>query len=196
MIALAASAVVVLGAVLLLVIKVKAEPSYEVDPAEIAKAKSAYERRTRDIASPTPTTTRRSRRTRRPRRRTTMDKKKDEKPEVARPSRPLSRTTRPALAGRAIGSKIAINRGGANDDLKKRMARANRFYDRGAYEEAKQAAMEILKESPRNIRMLRIVVSTACVMGDPAIAKQYSARLPRRDLNQMKRRCKHYNVNL
>lgn len=196
LIALAASAVIVLGAVLLLVVKVKAKPKYEVSADKISKARSAYERRTRaeKSALPPPLTsrTRTRARTRRPK----PVKRDDSSPGLDRSTKSISGVGRPSLAGaRAMNSKVSLDRGG-NNDLKKRMAKANRLYDRGAYEDAKAAALDVLKDSPRNIRMLRIVVSTGCVMGDGGIAKQYAAKLPKRDFNQMKRRCKHYNVEL
>lgn len=80
------------------------------------------------------------------------------------------------------------------ESLDDRMDGANALYDRGDYIGAKEAALVILEEHPENIRMLRIAVSVACMMGEVDEAQGYYDRLPARDQRQMARRCKKYGV--
>jgi hypothetical protein len=81
-------------------------------------------------------------------------------------------------------------------DLNARMDEANRFYDQRMYEEAQEAAQVILNEHPGNVRMLRIVVSTACIMGDVDKARRYNEILPAADQEQMRARCSKFGLEL
>ncbi len=69
------------------------------------------------------------------------------------------------------------------------MDQANKAYDRQDYEEAKSIAGNVLAKVPTNSRMLRIMVSSACLEGDQALAQQYYVQLPKADRLQMKQRC-------
>jgi hypothetical protein len=71
---------------------------------------------------------------------------------------------------------------------------ANRMYDRQDYEGAMAKALEILAKEPGDIRMLRVVVSSACQLGDADKAKQYWSQLPPHDQNQMNRRCQRFGI--
>ena len=82
------------------------------------------------------------------------------------------------------------------NDLREKMREANKSYDRQNYEEASKAALDILKKHPRNIRMLRVVVSSACFMGDDDVAKKYYKKLPKRDQAHMRIRCTRMKINL
>jgi hypothetical protein len=88
--------------------------------------------------------------------------------------------------------------GKVNKDQQKReadMIEANKAYDRGDTDEAREIAKRIVDAEPGNIRMLRILVSTSCLDGDAAAAKQYYATLPKGDQAQMQTRCARYGVN-
>jgi hypothetical protein len=78
--------------------------------------------------------------------------------------------------------------------LKDRMDETNKLYDSRDYEGAIASAQEILKDMPRNVRMLRVVVSSACITGDEGMAREHYAMLPARDQEQMSVRCKRYGV--
>ena len=78
--------------------------------------------------------------------------------------------------------------------LKNQMNEANRFYDKADYEGARDAAMEVLGNNPDNVRMLRIVVSSSCIMAEEEMARRYYQSLPDRDQRQMARRCARYGV--
>jgi hypothetical protein len=77
----------------------------------------------------------------------------------------------------------------ANPKLDAIMDQANKAYDRQDYEEAKSIAGKVLAKVPTNNRMLRIMVSSACLEGDQALAQQYYVQLPKADRLQMKQRC-------
>lgn len=83
-------------------------------------------------------------------------------------------------------------------DIKKDelMATANKAYDRGDFDEAMTIAKKVLTEDPQNTRMLRIMVSSSCILGDNNDAHQYYVRLPAggNDRADMKRRCDKYGV--
>jgi hypothetical protein len=78
--------------------------------------------------------------------------------------------------------------------LKDRMDETNKLYDSRDYEGAIAAAQEVLKDMPRNVRMLRVVVSSACITGDEGMAREHYAMLPARDQEQMSVRCRRYGV--
>ena len=75
------------------------------------------------------------------------------------------------------------------------MDAANRAYDKGDYDEARQAAAKVLAQQPGNERMLRIMVSSACIEGDSADAQKYYNLLPARDRSAMRTRCERYGVS-
>jgi hypothetical protein len=77
----------------------------------------------------------------------------------------------------------------ANPHLDSLLAEANKAYDRGDLDDARSQAEKILATNPNNVRMLRIVVSVACVFGDQAGAQKAFDALPRPDKDQMKVRC-------
>ncbi|HEX4451237.1 MAG TPA: hypothetical protein VH143_10225 [Kofleriaceae bacterium] len=77
----------------------------------------------------------------------------------------------------------------ANPKLDAIMDQANKAYDHQDYEEAKSIAGKVLAKLPTNSRMLRIMVSSACLEGDQALAQQFYVQLPKPDRLQMKQRC-------
>jgi hypothetical protein len=91
-----------------------------------------------------------------------------------------------------VGSPLSSLR--ANPKLDSVMDEANRAYDRGEFDEAKSLATKALIKQPANARMLRILVSTACIEGDAAEAQRHYNQLPTSDRAQMKIRCERYGV--
>lgn len=83
----------------------------------------------------------------------------------------------------------------ANPSLDAIMDRANKAYDRGDLDEARAIATGVLARSPTNVRMMRIVVSAACMEGDVDIAQQWYDKLPGFDREQMKTRCARYGAS-
>ncbi|MEJ7599610.1 MAG: tetratricopeptide repeat protein [Kofleriaceae bacterium] len=78
------------------------------------------------------------------------------------------------------------------------MDEANRAYDRQDYDEAKELANRLLAKDPGNVRMRRVLVSTACMQGDPTEAQKHFDLLPADgDARQvMQIRCKRENIVL
>ena len=76
------------------------------------------------------------------------------------------------------------------------MAEANKAYDRGDFDDARSIALKVLKKTPGNTRMLRILVSSECIEGDAAEAQKHYLELPGPDREQMKTRCAKYDVKL
>ena len=74
------------------------------------------------------------------------------------------------------------------------MTEANKAYDRGDLDEARQLAQKILMRQPGNERMLRIMVSSSCMDGDAADAQKYYNQLPPHDRVAMKTRCDRYGI--
>lgn len=82
----------------------------------------------------------------------------------------------------------------SDGSLNSQMDAANKLYDKGDYEPALHAAIEILESHPKVVRMLRIAVSASCIMGEEEQARRYYQDLPPRDQAQMARRCQRYGV--
>lgn len=76
------------------------------------------------------------------------------------------------------------------------MDEANSLYDKNDWEGAQEKALEILEESPKNTRMMRIVVSTACKMGQEDLASEWFGKLPAKDQKVMAIRCARYQIEL
>jgi hypothetical protein len=76
------------------------------------------------------------------------------------------------------------------------MDQANKAYDRGDYEEAKSIALKVLAKLPTTVRMMRIMVSSACFEGDSTLAQEWYVKLPRADRVTMKTRCDRNQVSL
>ena len=75
--------------------------------------------------------------------------------------------------------------------------RLRKLYDSGQHIEALEGAEEALGEHPKNLYLLRVAVSSACAVGDDKRARKYLVRLPKRDQAQMKGRCdRSFAVNL
>jgi hypothetical protein len=104
----------------------------------------------------------------------------------------------PEIAGDpAPGDDFDVTSGSAaNPKLDAIMDQANKAYDRGEYEDAKAIAGKVLAKLPKTVRMLRIMVSSACFEGDSALAQEWYAQLPKPDRLQMKQRCDRNGVTL
>ena len=76
------------------------------------------------------------------------------------------------------------------------MLQANKAYDRGDFDEAKSIANKVLAKVPKNPRMLRILVSVACIDNDAAGAQAAFQQLFTFDQDQMRTRCTRYGIDL
>ena len=86
---------------------------------------------------------------------------------------------------------------GASFFVKRKYVR--RIYDRQRYPEALELGKVLLQERPRDVYLLRVVVSSACFTGEAAIARAHWERVrdrgirARRDLLQ---RCHEFGIDL
>ena len=74
------------------------------------------------------------------------------------------------------------------------MSEANKAYDHQDFDEARAYAQKVLVKNPTNARMLRIIVSSACIENDAAEAQKSFNLLPAGDREQMKTRCARYGI--
>jgi hypothetical protein len=109
------------------------------------------------------------------------------------PVRPFPRTTAPTVAPAGQADPTTSNTDPEQND---KMAAATASYDSGDYQAAHEKALEILEGSPRNIKMLRIAVSTSCMFGEIDRARELNARLPKAQQEQMRKRCKKNGADL
>jgi hypothetical protein len=94
-------------------------------------------------------------------------------------------------------SGAAVERGpdpAVNPDYDAAMLEANKLYDRHNYEEARTLALKLLEREPGTVRMLRVVVSSSCILGDGETAQKYWTSLPDFDRAQMATRCERFGV--
>jgi hypothetical protein len=84
----------------------------------------------------------------------------------------------------------------ANPDFEIAMSETNKLYDRQQFDEARTMALKLLEKKPGTVRMLRVVVSSSCVLGDEATAKKYAGELPEADRDQMATRCERFDIKL
>ena len=107
------------------------------------------------------------------------------------------------VAGAAVGS--AAEAGGDEGlnpdvDLDLAMDEANKLYDGNDYEAASKQAIRVLAktdlETKERVRMLRIIVSSGCMMGDVDQATKYFDQLPAKDQGDMVRRCERFQIEL
>jgi hypothetical protein len=189
---LGAAGLAVLGALLVLVLQVRGDRTPEISDEQLAQARDRHARMQSAQARPAPMPSAAEppavRRTR-----PAVPADQGERP----PERDATLTERRrAMSSPTLPTAIQVDRvvAAAPQDVNLRMDEANGFYDRGDYQGAMEAAFEVLRTNPDNVRMLRVVVSSACIMGDEAVARQHYGRLPSRDQTQMSRRCERYGV--
>lgn len=101
-------------------------------------------------------------------------------------------------AGTAPAPSIAGSAAEPMDEakLKQVVIDAYAAYDRQEFEEAKAIAARALSHDPKNVRALRIMVSTSCIEGNAVEAQKYFDQLPEgKDRADMRTRCgRDYNI--
>jgi hypothetical protein len=130
---------------------------------------------------------------------------REDKPEKVAAKTPEPRASRSRVnpvvrdaAATQVAATATAERPGADIDIKKdeMMASANKAYDRGDFDEAMVMAKKVLSNDPANTRMLRIMVSASCILGDSSTAQSHYLTLPigGNDRADMKKRCDRYGV--
>lgn len=181
--ALPIGAALLLGAGVYLYIQVRATPATPVSaPRETAAAPKHERHEAATVPAPAETP--------------------DDSPKPERVKRlpdPEERATgagKTPLADEPVATPPPSGTPGIDAKLESVMQQANRAYDRGDLDEAKMIATRVLSALPNNARMLRIVVSAACIDGDAANAQANFAKLPQGDQEQMRTRCARYGITL
>lgn len=187
----------VLGLVVALLLGLR-EPDAgaKVSPDRLAEARAEYERRNKLAAAAVPDPPPAAASDRAPREPVRPKERADQVFEKQPRERPNN--ARPAAAALSMRQpSVSLSAGGGGDpELKKRMAEVSAAYDSGDYPTAHDLAIKVLEDSPRNIKMLRVVVSTSCSQGDGDLARSYASRLPERDRKAMAGRCERWGVEL
>jgi hypothetical protein len=106
------------------------------------------------------------------------------------PKAPFPRVAVPAVGLPAEGLSERPTTSNGDPESDEKMAAATDAYDKGDYQAAQERALTLLETSPRNIKALRIAVSTSCMFGEMDRARELNARLPKSQQEQMRRRCK------
>ncbi len=171
------------GLLVHLMMNANANEEVELEESVVLKAKGEFKRqenRSPQRAAPPPPVSR--------------NKFRSELPKSEKKNRPVEKSK---IAASLTSPRLAQPMTAAaapEEGLRERMSLANRLYDQTDYEGAREAALEILADNDENVRMLRIVVSTSCIMGDGDVAIKHHQSLPKRDKQQMARRCKRYGI--
>lgn len=114
----------------------------------------------------------------------------------ARVSGPATGSGQPASAPGGDDDDVPVQPTSPDVDLDRAMDEANKLYDNQEYEGALKQALRVLEKQPEAVRMLRIVVSSACLMGDGDMANKFLDRLPARDQADMVKRCERSEIRL
>ena len=198
--ALAAAAVAVLGAVVVLFIRVNAEPDTAVSDQALREAKAAFERSSRAPATPAPAP---SIPPPRPKPTAPVD---DPAGAAARageseqrpPRLPPTRASGLRREGRDRGP------GGTPSDLppdatpevvEKRHVVSD-AYDRGDFEAAFRHAQDFLHLQPDNVYVKRVAAVSACALGDQAAALKHYQEATEANKRIIALRCRRYGVDL
>lgn len=134
---------------------------------------------------------------------TTRPRTEDAPPAIPKPDRPT-----PTVAAKgAIATPEAAalpsarfeptpdeEKAAVDVDFDQAMTEANKLYDRQQFDEARTLALKLLERKPGTVRMLRVVVSSSCILGDADTAQKHWALLPELDQNQMSTRCERFDI--
>lgn len=131
----------------------------------------------------------------------------DNAPPTKTPTRVAENPPPPTKVNKAVRDPAApftasiddpVQRPKATIDIQKDelMATANKAYDHGDFDEAMVIAKKVLADDPANTRMLRILVSSSCILDDAQTAQTNYLKLPigGADRADMKKRCERYGV--
>ena len=198
-------ALIVVGALVLLFAEASESPDVDISEPALERARQRHERATTRAPSAAPTTpqTGPMKAWKRPTKTSVTDEETGAARRADTSLLSQSSNLRPEAkrGGRStlrVPEKTRLGAEPENEDdaeIQARMSDVNRFYDRRDYESALAEAKKILAVKPGNVRMLRVVVSSACIMGDESEAAKHYELLPPRHQQQMERRCSRYGMS-
>ncbi|HWN66924.1 MAG TPA: hypothetical protein VNM90_04745 [Haliangium sp.] len=198
---LAATAVAVLGALVILLVEVRASPEIEIPETALAEARARYQRhqsameRVADAPSmPMPAVTRRT---------PPAPAPQPEQPApipMPEPSTPMiDPSVDPAAAATDAEAEERMarlrEREEMRPEIRERREVVRQYYDEGNYEMALSEARTLIPQAPTNRYVLRVAVTSACALGDKAVANEYYSQLFRDEDRRIVRvRCSRYGV--
>jgi hypothetical protein len=196
---LAATAVLVLGALVLLLVEVRASPDIEIPEAALAEARARYQRNksaleraadTQAMPMPTPMATRRPPPTPPPT--TPAPTPMPEPPEPALANDPAAAQTDVAAEERMARLREQEE---MRPEIRERREVVRQYYEEANYEMALREARTLIPQAPTNRYVLRVAVTSACALGQTEIASQYYSQLFRDEDRRIVRvRCSRYGV--
>lgn len=191
-IVLAATSVAVLGALVLLLVEVRASPQIEIPEAALAEARARYQRSQsaaeRPVVSPEVPA---------PPRRPPPQPLATNQPDPAAPVMPPvpPDDVDPSNAAAVERMERLREREEMRPEIRERRERLRQYYDEGNYEMALREARSLLPDAPTNRYVMRVAVTSACAMGEKAIAQEYYGQLFRDEDRRIVRvRCSRYGV--
>jgi hypothetical protein len=117
------------------------------------------------------------------------------RPDEEPPARPTSKFDGPNLAAMpGMSLERAEATAGVDPELDSAMLETNKLYDRHQFDEARTQALKLLERAPGSVRMMRVVVSSSCILGDGDTAQKYWTELPEFDRGQMTSRCERFGI--
>lgn len=192
-IVLAATSVVVLGALVLLFVEVRASPQVEIPEAALAEARARYQR-SQSAAERAPV----SPDIPAPPRRTPP------RPPVATPDPAAPPPEMPAMPPDEMDPSTAAavermdrlrDREEMRPEIRERRELLRQYYDEGNYEMALREARTLLPQAPTNRYVMRVAVTSACALGEKGVAEQYYGQLFRDEDRRIVRvRCSRYGI--
>lgn len=194
-IALAAASVVLLGALVLLLVEVKASPEIEIPEQALAEARARYARNKAARARPAPAPAPRApAATRSP-------------PRPQRPERPAAvegDLEEPAEEEHEFDmdparQRLAMLRDKreARENIRERREQVRQYYEQGDYKMALREARGLIPDAPTNRYVMRVAVTSACALGEQEIAQQYYSQLFREEDRRIVRvRCARHGIEL
>ena len=189
-IALATATVVVVGALLVLFIRVRSEQEIVVPEDALSEARARYERArtgTRARAPEAPFQADRSAMATRPSQRPAMEEPAaSDLPTRVGSSVPRAESDSP----QAPPSLPAA----PSSEQQPMVERVRAAYDHGDFESALDLAELFLSEDPRNEYVRRVAVVAACAMGEEAVAQKHYNEMIARDQAVVAKRCRRYGI--
>lgn len=188
---LAATAVAVLGALVMLLVEVRASPEIDIPESALAEARAHYQRNqsARERAASAPPTPRPIS----PRRPPPAPSPASELPA----SVPAIESLTPEET-EAVGSERMARlreREEMRPDIRERREVVRQYYDEGNYEMALREARTLIPVAPTNRYVLRVAITSACALGDKGVAGEYYSQLFRDEDRRIVRvRCSRYGV--
>ncbi|WP_428267736.1 hypothetical protein [Haliangium sp.] len=198
LIALVAATALVLGAVIVLFVEVRASPTIEVPEEALAQARARYDRSQSERARARPKVPTRPVAPARPAP-SRAEREDEPEPEPRVEMSPSNRAEAERRAADVAEKKLAQQQAERDkrEDVRERRERVRAAYDSADYEVALSEALELLPLAPTNRYVLRVAVTAACATGKNDVAtEQYGLLFRDEDRRIVRTRCARYGIEL